>query len=1167
MKKRVLGLDIGIGSIGWAVVDLDEEVLADSDAKNPKYKIAGGSIVSTGVRVFDEPVDRQGKSLASVRGEARRSRATIERKAERLKHFIKLAQAYNIILPNFDINDLNAPKKVSLKDWDIWKLRSKATHEQLSTFEIFRILYHIANHRGFYFPTKAEELEITTNSNTKTENKTSEEARAKAGISAIKNAFLASGCETIGQYIYLKEGKKRNHKNDYSVSLYRTELLDEVKKILSFQRERGNTQFCEEFEKRYINEVLMYTHPLDDNNIRKMIGECELEAGELRFPKQGYESELFSFYNRLNNLKILGENSSNVDLKGKRQKILDFALNKKNGTSFTDLRNLLKLDVSQRFNLCSYREFNPELEKIITIKKDKIEEFKVETLNLYNTNTGEEVGNCWAELKIKANEYFNKYVNAKQVKYYFSDIRKLLLISEEVRFEKLKKDYCLSQAEIGIDKYLEQFEKENFVEFPGYCLLRKGLGEDFEYLKDKLNDIAEALVYYQSDEGRKSYLRSKGIEDERIIDKILLLNMKEVSHFSRKALEKLNLQMSDGTLFNEAKEKLGYNNTNVEKKNIIEPYHGYFEKNATVSRIIGEFRKTVNAINKAYSVIDEIHIELATDVANSKDKIARIRNGQIRYKEQRDMARERCLENGIDPDEGDNLLRFRLAEEQDFKCIYTGCEIYIGQRRNTPANAIHITDCDIDHIIPISRSFNDSLSNKVICSNLANREKTNRIPYEYFHDIKTEDEWQKFKVRVLSGNRMSGAKKRNLLRESFTQKDMEDFISRDLNNTRYATRHIAEYLRQYFSFEQSQNNTILDINRVRVLGGGITAKLRHMWGLEKNREESNKHHAQDAIVIALASFGHIYYICSVLKNLEEKGIHPHKQNLIPWTNFREEVLTAVNQITVSKMVRCSATGQAHKQPDKKKKGYELIQRETAQNVIDVQLDSMFRYDIYHNNKGYYCVPIYAIDLHKKDFKHIIQPFEYEENGNKKEAAAEDFVFSLYKGSYVKITTKDDEEFLGYVVQYNAGSGQIYIESINGNREYEIKTSTLEIGDYIRISSENGSTPEVQIIGYNREAEQLEWLSTGNNETGIIDAKEKLDKKGEPSKKYMTTRTYIRVDQEKKINLSVIKKLQKFIIDRLGNRTEVRKETERFSTKVKSNRQRYLDKKARQEQKE
>lgn len=1211
MRKRILGLDLGIGSLGWAVVDLEEELLEQTADKGnkieSKYKISGGKIAGAGVRTFDEPIDRQGKSLAAARGEARRGRASIERKAERLRYLINLAKQYGIISQNFTINNLMCPKKIALKDWDIWKLRSEAPYIKLSSVEIFRILYHIANHRGFYFPTKAEALEledVKTDNLTSGDAKIKEDKKIKGGIISIKNAYKSSGCKTIGEYLYRKEGKKHNKKDDYSVSLYRDDLCDEVKTILQFQRENGNDLFTPEFETRYINEVLMYTHPIDKDSLKKMIGECELRPGQLRFPKQGYEAELFTFYNRLNNLLIQhkqdkSESKISEEEKKARKKsaleqtrerineaakkagylnFLDYVLKSKNcKLIFAELRKLLHLNGDEKFNLCSYHEFNPEYEKTIKIEKNKIDEFNADNLKLYDMVTGEEKESCWQGLKPIVEQYFERYNNAKSVKYYFSDIRKQLNIVENLRFCKLKKDYCLSKNEIGIDKYLAQFEKETFVEFPGYWLLKKGLGDDFEKLNTKnLNDIAETLVYYKSDESRKNYLEQHGIKDDILINKILELNMKEVAFFSRDALQKLNEEMKKGILFNDAKELLCSEVVKKGKVSEIAPYHGVFEKNATVARIIAEFRKTVNAINKEYGVIDEIHIELATDVANSKDKIMQIRNGQIRYKEQRDAAKERCLACGIDPNIGDNLLRFRLAEEQDFKCIYTGNQIYLGASENTPTGRISIFDCDIDHIIPISRSFNDSLSNKVICSNLANREKRNRLPYEWFMDkekmkteegrSKAEEKWREFKIRVLTGNKMSGAKKHNLLREKFDEDDMKNFISRDLNNTRYATRHIAEYLREYFNFENSQNTMIKDNNRIRVLGGGITAKLRHLWGLDKDRDESNLHHAQDAVVIACASFRNIYYICSVLKELEIKGIRPKKTQLGPWKTFRDDLHEALSKITVSKLVRASATGQAHKQPDKKKKGHTLIKRKNAKNVIDVSLDSMFRYDVYCNDKGYYCMPIYAIDLHRKDFKYTAM-----QGKNEIEAPQNEFVFSLYKGSMVKIITKDNECFEGYVTQYNAQNGQFVLESINGDYSYEINTSTFEIGNHIRIYENN--IPKNYIIdNFNEETQKLSLKSLDEDDDINIIAKIKIKENKDTCEEkvlsgYKVDKTYIKADKKKKIKISVIKDFQKFTIDRLGVVARVKKETERFSQKVKSNKQRMADRKARREKQE
>ena len=117
--------------------------------------------------------------------------------------------------------------------------------------------------------------------------------------------------------------------------------------------------------------------------------------------------------------------------------------------------------------------------------------------------------NLWSTLKSQINEIFEKYPNRKALKFYYSDIRKQLKLPDNIRFVKLKKDYCLSIEEIGKEKYYAQFEKETFVEFSGYNILKKGLKECFVDNENTLNTIAETLVYYQSDEARKQYLQAK----------------------------------------------------------------------------------------------------------------------------------------------------------------------------------------------------------------------------------------------------------------------------------------------------------------------------------------------------------------------------------------------------------------------------------------------------------------------------------------------------------------------------------------------------------------------------------------------------------------------------------------------------------------------------------
>ncbi len=77
---------------------------------------------------------------------------------------------------------------------------------------------------------------------------------------------------------------------------------------------------------------------------------------------------------------------------------------------------------------------------------------------------------------------------------------------------------------------------------------------------------------------------------------------------------------------------------------------------------------------------------------------------------------------------------------------------------------------------------------------------------------------------------------------------------------RYAARHVADYLRKYFDFSKSERDDIKDVSRIQLRSGSITAFLRHMWGLSKDRDENDLHHATDALVVACSTYGHVYLV-------------------------------------------------------------------------------------------------------------------------------------------------------------------------------------------------------------------------------------------------------------------------------------------------------------------
>jgi len=1066
-EKIILGLDIGVASVGWGLVKLAEEKYTDEKEDGTieeKYKICGGEIIGAGVRGFQLPQDRQKKSLAKQRGQARRSRWTIHRKARRLKRLISLAKEYNLIGDDFDRDEVLKPKKgVNKKEkWDIWYIRQQALERKLEDIELFRILYHIAKHRGWYFHTKAEEAQK--------EDPKSEEGKAKAGLARIEK-LLESKWKTVGQMFWetLKQTdkkRKRNAKDKYENSIRRLLLKKEIEEVFKEQRKLKNDKAKPEFEQRYIEDILMYEEGPDDKKLQKTMSRCEFE-GELCAPKESYTAERFTLFNRLNTLELYDTQERNGQLsldEPQRRKIEALAYNNAKVT-FSQIRKELGLEdeLHIQFNLCSYAEKNPEYKARLEceIKEGRLQFDEKHKVTIVDINTGEE-----NVLDEEIKKIFNSkklWAKAKKVHVYYSDIRRQLNLSESFRFTDVK-GYTQSVAEFerearlkaekkgkktnnfhGEAAYIKQFEEDTFVELKGYHKIRKvmegsgnGLWDQIRCEPAQLDVIAEALTYCKSDETRSDYLRRNGITDEKVIEAVLTINMKQLASYSKEALRNLLTHMEKGNLFDEAKKECGYDHVAYDKQAILKPYSDFFEKNPVVARVISQSRKVINAIVRKYGndyPIDSIHIEVATELANSEKRKQEISQGQERYKEDKKRARERCLEFNLDPEEGQNLLMFRLAEQQRNICPYSRKAIVY--RATGADNEVYIRDCEIDHIIPMSRSFNDSLNNKVLCTQKSNQDKRDRIPFEWFEERSGKDSrrWYEFERYIKQLYSMPYPKRKNLLRKSWTEEDKEKFISRDLNDTRYAARHIADYLRRYFDFSRSRRNDIKEVSRIQLRSGGVTAFLRHMWGLNKVREENDLHHAMDALVVACSTYGHVYLVSKLSREIERKGQNWYKNfgrdKFRPWENVREDINNAVGEVFVSRMPRHTVTGGAHKDTIAS-----LTTRPRTKRVLEVnngyaEMGDIVRADVFVDKDGKnYVVPIYAVDFARnKPLPDRYVPdksLPYEQWPSVNDNGLE-FKFSLFKDDLIGVNDK-----MYYVSFFEATTTSVNVKNIDGS---------------------------------------------------------------------------------------------------------------------------------------
>ena len=244
-------------------------------------------------------------------------------------------------------------------------------------------------------------------------------------------------------------------------------------------------------------------------------------------------------------------------------------------------------------------------------------------------------------------------------------------------------------------------------------------------------------------------------------------------------------------------------------------------RNPIVEQIANETMQVVKAIWKQYGLNPnelEIRVELARDLKNSARERNKIYKAQTRNKKINDKIKDKLTELDI-PITDLNILKYKLYEQQKFLSPYT----------NEPIEISKLFDekfYNIDHIIPKSRFFDDSISNKVICESNINEEKDNRTAWEYILQQNSEYKKNKDGYEILppeqylthiNGN-FTGQKKKNLLAEKIPSNP----VNRQLKDTQYISIAIKDELAKIVGSENVKTTT-----------GGVTDYLRSHWGLKK----------------------------------------------------------------------------------------------------------------------------------------------------------------------------------------------------------------------------------------------------------------------------------------------------------------------------------------------
>lgn len=271
--------------------------------------------------------------------------------------------------------------------------------------------------------------------------------------------------------------------------------------------------------------------------------------------------------------------------------------------------------------------------------------------------------------------------------------------------------------------------------------------------------------------------------------------------------------------------------------------------NPVVAKSVRQAIKIINEATRKYGVFDNIVIEMAREnneedakkeyikrqKANQDEKNAAIEKAALQYNGKKELP------DSIFHGHKELSTKIRLWYQQGEKCLYTGKNIPISDLIQNQYKY------EIDHILPLSLSFDDSLSNKVLVLATANQEKGQRTPFQALDNMDDSWSYREFKSYVKDSKLLGNKKKDYLLTEEDISKIevKQKFIERNLVDTRYSSRVVLNALQDFYKTHKFDTT-------ISVVRGQFTSQLRRKWNLEKSRDTYH-HHAVDALIIAASS--------------------------------------------------------------------------------------------------------------------------------------------------------------------------------------------------------------------------------------------------------------------------------------------------------------------------
>lgn len=836
---KILGLDLGTNSIGWALID---------DTHN--------KILGVGSRIFPMGVENLGDGDGEISKNASRTGARGVRRQffrRRLRKKILLkALSENKMCPMV-ANDFEDWKKTKefpsekLANWfalNPYELRQKALKEKLPLEEIGRIFYHLIQRRGF----------LSNSRKGGSDDGAIFKGNPKEGKIGITETQESIQDKTLGSYlfeIYPKENQPfqdglERIRNRYTTrkmyvdefeliwnkqAQFHSNLNEDLKTLLGGRKLDGYKE----------DGILFHQRPLRSQ--KHLVGNCSFEPTKTKCPISAIPFEQFRVWQWVNTVEYNGKKISQEE----KQKIVEF-LYANEKPEFKKIRKVIGKESAEfKFN---YKD------------DDKI----VGTHTISNLSNKKYFGKKWFEFSDKEQEdiwhvlyFFDSKSNLKEYavkNWSFTDEQAVSIAKFNV------KDGYSSLSRKAISNILP-FLKSGFTYDVAVVLggIKNVFGSDWEKLSDEKRNFLTDNIY--------DIVRSKTKGGFIDIIKDILRNDYNISDNQLRKLYHHSATIDAAELL----DKLPVGKDADKEIQAI--------RNPIVITALFELRKLVNELIDEHYKIDEIKVEMARDLKISKSQRNKIRREQKRLERENDRVKARLLEEGQRITH-DNILLYKLWEECKRTCPYTGKPISVTQ--------LFSGEVQIEHIHPWSRSLNDSFSNKTLCYADENRKKGDKTPFEFYGN--DEANWSSIKERALK--LFSDTKEYPSAYQKFKRfvqiKFDDDFSSRQLNDTRYISKEAKNYLSRI-------------CKNVIVSPGQATSNLRQKWGMnnilndenEKTRDD-HRHHAVDALVMACTK---ISYVQELSKWNRYNRNSELKNFPLPWESFRYDAEKAVEKILIS----------------------------------------------------------------------------------------------------------------------------------------------------------------------------------------------------------------------------------------------------------------------------